>query len=88
MLKSESASLPAGQTVSQCQDQHLKLIFENSCLLGPKSWQKLNRFVFLSGSLDENVLLHVGAAGHRTHLCLDTNSFRREEISDQGLDCR
>lgn len=26
MLKSESAALPAGQTVSKCRDQHLKVI--------------------------------------------------------------
>lgn len=55
--------------------------------LGPKSWHKLIGFVFISRSLDENVL-YVGAAGHRTLLRLDTNSFRREEINDQGPDCR
>lgn len=44
--------------------------------------------VFLSHSWDQNVLLHVGAAGHRAHLRLDPRHIGGEEISDQSPDWR
>lgn len=80
MVKSDSAAFRDCESV---RGSSFKLI---KTLLGPKSWIKL--FGFFSHSLDQNALLHAGAAGHRTDLRLDTTHFGREEICEHSSECR
>lgn len=79
---SECAAVPVGRTVGQYQDHLLKLIKTFGGKILCLDQKELMCFVFLSHSLDQNALLYVGAAGHRTDLRLDSRHSGREESSD------